>query len=83
MKSFQSLFVHNLLELDISLSNDSAQDWTSAAVRLLQNILIFKYRMISNFESNLKSSSLGEQSSVGLGGLTLKLKRKKSLVDKF
>ena len=83
MKSFQSLVVHNLLELDISLSNDSAQDWTSAAVRLLQNILNFNYWMISNFESNLKSSSRGEQSSVGLGGLTLKLKRKKSLVDKF
>ena len=35
---YEKLFfvVYNLLELDISLSNDSAQDWTSAAVRLLQ-----------------------------------------------
>ena len=47
MKSFQSFVVHNLLELDISLSNDSAQDWTSAAVRLLQNKSNLNYRMIS------------------------------------
>ena len=80
-----SFFViqHNLLELDISLSNDSAQDWTSAAVRLLQRKVILNHLIISNFESNLKSSSLGEQSSEGLGGLTLKLKRKKSLDNKY
>ena len=83
-----------LLKLDINRSKDSAQDWTSATVRLLKiwmkmlnifsggerpyNILftlLYSRIGLGWTDSYLKSSlSLCEQSSVGLGGFTLKLK---------